>query len=46
LSNLEIAAELSISVNTVKSHVRGIYRKLTVERRREAVRKARDLDLL
>jgi LuxR family transcriptional regulator, maltose regulon positive regulatory protein len=46
LSNLEIAADLSVSVNTVKSHVRNIYRKLAVARRREAVRRARDFNLL
>ncbi|MFG1890488.1 LuxR C-terminal-related transcriptional regulator [Micromonospora sp. NPDC049051] len=46
LSNVEIAAELSLSVNTVKTHVRNIYRKLDATRRREAVRRARDLHLL
>jgi LuxR family maltose regulon positive regulatory protein len=46
LSNVEIAAELSVSVNTVKTHVRNIYRKLHATRRREAVRRARELHLL
>ncbi|MFD0821856.1 LuxR C-terminal-related transcriptional regulator, partial [Micromonospora zhanjiangensis] len=46
LSNVEIAGELSLSVNTVKTHVRNIYRKLDASRRREAVRRARDLHLL
>jgi LuxR family transcriptional regulator, maltose regulon positive regulatory protein len=46
LSNVEIANELSVSVNTVKTHVRSIYRKLDATRRREAVRRARDLHLL
>ncbi|QGN47445.1 AAA family ATPase [Micromonospora sp. WMMC415] len=46
LSNVEIAAELSLSVNTVKTHVRNIYRKLDATRRREAVRRARDLRLI
>ncbi|MEU4773920.1 LuxR C-terminal-related transcriptional regulator [Micromonospora sp. NPDC023644] len=46
LSNVEIAAELSLSVNTVKTHVRNIYRKLDATRRREAVRRARDLHLI
>ncbi|MCM0678526.1 LuxR C-terminal-related transcriptional regulator, partial [Micromonospora phytophila] len=46
LSNVEIAAELSLSVNTVKTHVRNIYRKLAATRRREAVTRARELHLL
>ncbi|MER7417180.1 LuxR C-terminal-related transcriptional regulator [Micromonospora peucetia] len=46
LSNVEIAAELSLSVNTIKTHVRNIYRKLDATRRREAVRRARDLHLI
>jgi LuxR family maltose regulon positive regulatory protein len=46
LSNVEIASELSLSVNTVKTHVRNIYRKLDADRRREAVRRARELQLL
>ncbi len=33
----EIAQELSVSVNTVKTHQRAIYRKLGVSSRREAV---------
>ncbi|WFE67260.1 LuxR C-terminal-related transcriptional regulator [Micromonospora sp. WMMD714] len=46
LSNVEIASELSLSVNTVKTHVRNIYRKLDATRRREAVHRARALHLL
>jgi LuxR family maltose regulon positive regulatory protein len=46
LANREIAAELFITTNTVKTHLRSIYRKLEVEGRREAVTRARDLHLL
>ena len=46
LSNTEIEVELSLSVNTVKTHVRNIYRKLDAARRRDAVRRARELHLL
>jgi LuxR family maltose regulon positive regulatory protein len=34
---VDIAADLTVSVNTVKSHVRSIYAKLGVSSRREAV---------
>jgi LuxR family maltose regulon positive regulatory protein len=46
LSNVEIATSLCLSVNTVKTHVRHIYRKLHATRRREAVRRARELHLI
>ncbi|WP_231956977.1 MULTISPECIES: LuxR C-terminal-related transcriptional regulator [unclassified Actinoplanes] len=42
----EIAENLGISVNTVKAHMRSIYRKLGAGRRREAVVIARQLGLL
>jgi ATP/maltotriose-dependent transcriptional regulator MalT len=42
----EIGSELYISVNTTKSHVRNIYRKLGAAGRRDAVRRARQLQLL
>jgi LuxR family maltose regulon positive regulatory protein len=44
--NHEIAAELYVSVNTLKSHLRNIYRKLEVADRDEAVAKATDIGLL
>jgi LuxR family transcriptional regulator, maltose regulon positive regulatory protein len=46
LSNVEIATELYVSVNTVKTHIKSIYRKLDTTGRRDAVRKARELHLL
>jgi LuxR family maltose regulon positive regulatory protein len=46
MSTDEIAAELHLSVNTVKTHLRSIYRKLCVSRRREAVERGRELRLL
>ncbi|MFJ9037224.1 LuxR C-terminal-related transcriptional regulator [Streptomyces sp. NPDC102406] len=42
----EIAAELYLSVNTVKTHLKSVYRKLAVTRRTAAVRRARELHLL
>ncbi|GBQ02855.1 helix-turn-helix transcriptional regulator [Streptomyces spongiicola] len=46
MSTDEIAAELFLSVNTVKTHLKSVYRKLAVSRRSEAVRRARDIGLL
>jgi len=46
MSNVEIARELFVSVNTVKTHLKAVYRKLGVERRRDAVLRARQLEIL
>ncbi|HEX6425034.1 MAG TPA: LuxR C-terminal-related transcriptional regulator [Acidimicrobiales bacterium] len=46
LSNREIGVELYVSLNTVKSHLKTIYRKLDVDRRDDAVRRARQLGLI
>jgi LuxR family maltose regulon positive regulatory protein len=46
LSRPEIAAELSVSVNTVSTHIRSIYAKLGTDDRSAAVRCARELRLL
>ena len=46
LSAPEIAGELYLSVNTVKTHMRHLYDKLGVHRRHEAVEQARVLGLL
>ncbi len=46
LSTAEIATEMYISVNTVKTHLRSIYRKLSTAHRGEAVRRAKQLELI
>ena len=46
LSRREISARLYVSLNTVKTHQRGLYRKLGVTERAEAVKRGRDLGLL
>lgn len=45
LSNAEMAARLYVSLNTLKTHLRSIYRKLGVNGRREAIRRAEELGI-
>jgi LuxR family transcriptional regulator, maltose regulon positive regulatory protein len=44
-SNAEIAEEMYVSINTVKAHLKSLYRKLEVSSRRRAVHRARELNL-
>ena len=46
LSRPEIASELSVSVNTVNTHIRNIYTKLQAQDRSSAVQRARERRLL
>ena len=46
LDTTEIASEMYISINTVKTHMKSIHRKLAATRRSDAVRRARELELI
>lgn len=46
LSTADIASEMFVSPNTVKTHIRHIYGKLGAGRRADAVRRARDRGLI
>jgi LuxR family maltose regulon positive regulatory protein len=46
MSNSEIALQLRVSVNTVKTHLKSVYRKLGVDRRRDAVLRGRQLEII
>jgi LuxR family transcriptional regulator, maltose regulon positive regulatory protein len=46
LNTAEVASEMYISVNTVKTHLKSIYRKLAATHCGEAVRRARQLELI
>ncbi|MGE3596593.1 MAG: LuxR C-terminal-related transcriptional regulator, partial [Dehalococcoidia bacterium] len=46
LSGPDIASELVVSLNTMRTHTKSIYTKLGVNSRREAVRRAQELDLI
>jgi LuxR family maltose regulon positive regulatory protein len=41
-----IARELTVSLNTMRTHTKSIYAKLGVNNRRAAIRRAAELDLL
>ena len=45
-SNKQIAQDLGISPNTIKTHVANLFEKLEVGRRTEAIRKGRELGLI
>lgn len=45
-SNKEIATNLNVSPNTVKTHVSRVYEKLGSSRRTDAIKKARELGIL
>jgi DNA-binding NarL/FixJ family response regulator len=45
-SNKEIAKQLDVSPNTVKTHVARLYDKLEAKRRTEAILKARELGMI
>ncbi len=46
LSNQEIADHLFVSLHTVKSHTASLFLKLDVRRRTQAIRKAKELQLI
>jgi hypothetical protein len=41
-----LGTHMHISINTVKSHLKSIHRKLAATRRSDAVRRARELQLI
>ena len=46
LTTPEIADQMILSVNTIRTHIKNIYQKLGVHKRYEAVRKAEELELI
>jgi len=45
-SNKEIAKQLDVSPNTVKTHIASLFEKLEAKRRTEAISRARELGIL
>jgi LuxR family maltose regulon positive regulatory protein len=46
MTSAEIAGEIFVSVNTIKTHIKNIYSKLNVHNRREAVQKATEMHII
>ncbi len=46
LSNQEIAAQMFVSLNTVKTHASNVFAKLGVQRRTQAIQQAKELGML
>ena len=46
MSVADIAADLHVSMNTVKTHQKSLYRKLSVQRSNDAVRRGRQLQII
>ena len=46
LTNAQIANQLLVSVNTVKTHLKSVFRKLGVERRQDVYPRARQLGMV
>lgn len=46
LSNQQIASKLFVSENTVKKHISNLFMKMDVERRTEAIKKAKGLKII
>ena len=46
LNGPEIARELSVSLNTIRTHIQNIYSKFGVNNRQAAIRRAKELNLL
>jgi LuxR family maltose regulon positive regulatory protein len=46
MSVIDIAADLHVSVNTVKTHQKSLYRKLSVQRAYDAVRRGRQMQII